>query len=116
MAWAEPRPDRRVPARLRPLSEGEAAWPGAFFDAEGTVIREDDGRKYRLKVVNTEVEFLSAFLRLTGIGSLWFKPRQEPHHMDGYVWGITARNDVEAFVEALRPYSLKVRLVDYSTV
>lgn len=103
-------------ATFRALTPVEAAWLGAFFDAEGSVNKEKHGKKYRLKVINTEVEFISAFLRLTGVGSIAYREPPQPHHKPCLTWHLTAKNDVLEFVRQCAPYSLKLRTIQYADV
>jgi hypothetical protein len=97
-----------ITSRLRPLTEIEASWLGAMVDAEGSVVRRPNGR-YRFMFVNTEVEYISAFLRLTGVGSISVKTSEG--RLLCYSWEMGAENEVKAFAQAISLYSLKARKV-----
>ena len=104
---------------LRLMSDVEAAWIGALVDGEGSVcyiVHPGQGRSTRrfdVGVVNTEVELLSACLRLTQCGSVYHKPASPKgpfaETRPCFAWKISRWSPALALLRRIRPYSLKAQ-------
>ena len=87
---------------------------GALVDGEGSVCYiTRPTRRFDVGVVNTEVELLSACLRLTQCGSVYEKP---PSRKGAFVatrpcfaWKISRWSPALEFLRRIRPYSLKAQ-------
>jgi hypothetical protein len=101
------------------MSDVEAAWVGAFVQADGCVHlrrwRAGDNRPQRgpgrtdpaqIVVSQKDVEAISTLLRVTGVGVVryYVKPTGAI-----YSWTVTARNDVAALLEQIAPYCEKAQ-------
>jgi len=103
---------RKIQRRVRTMTPEEAAWLGAFIDAEGWVgqMHTPSGDYWRITIGSTEPEYLSAFYRITGVGTVSTqKPRLGSKLF--IAWSINATKGVEAIARQCAPYSLKVRKV-----
>ena len=108
------------PCQVRQMSPVEAAYVGAMVDAEGTV-RIKDGY-WQVNFPNTEVEYVSAVVRATGIGSVYCRdltgrassnPRFTPSTKLLWIWATTRKADVEELARQLSPYSTKMQKFGY---
>ena len=100
---------RYRPAQLRDMTEAEAAYVGAMIDGEGTVYFHPNGG-IKVQFVNTNVEYVSAFLRATGVGRVHCR-RGDERKLDLFIWQINAHNDVVALAERCSMYSTKLQRV-----
>ena len=101
------------PNSLRDMSEVEAAYIGAAIDTDGCIYLNKNVRLPYVTVsfVNTNLELISAFLRVTGVGSLHHRPTG--HGWRGntptWTWAIGRRNTVSALLKRIAPYSTKAQ-------
>jgi hypothetical protein len=110
--------DRRRPNRIRrpkmivkQMTDAEAAWVGAFIDAEGWVSLRDGC--WNILVGNTEVEHISALLRATGTGGVISRipPASNLGHKRMYLWSILQDAAARELARQIAPYSLKAQKV-----
>jgi hypothetical protein len=95
---------------LREMSEPEAAWVGAMLDAEGSIRISTSGYP-TLQVVNTNPEILSALLRATGIGRIyWRKPSVVYQaRLPVFQWLVQQRDNARALLTRIQTYSMKAQ-------
>lgn len=111
-----------LPSSVREMSPVEAAWMGAIFEGEGSgvvgVYRTGARRKLqntiRACVANSDPEVLSACLRLTGAGRIYYRAvnhaavqRLIPSAKPMYQWWLGRKNDALDFLRQIAPYSWK---------
>lgn len=97
------------PALTRNLTDVEAAWLGAMLDAEGTIYR--NGATWAMVFLNSEVEYISAFLRLTGQGKVYYRAPRPPGKLVLWEWRTGRSIEVAILCQRLAPWSLKARRV-----
>lgn len=95
---------------LRKLTDLEAAWLGAFVEADGCVFVRTftDGQQPKPHVVisQREVAPVATALRLTQVGYVQYQTHY-PNPM--WVWTVSRLNDAHALLVQLAPYSWKVQ-------
>lgn len=96
----------RLPA-ARSMDDLAAVWVAAMIDAEGSFIEHRGHRWPRIAVGNTEVEIISALLRLTGTGAVSSDPR--PGHKRCWFWTVDQPYDSLNLLVQLLPHSLKAQ-------
>ncbi len=101
------------PRKAKNMSSIERAYVGALLDAEGSLSPHSSWpRSWRMQVSNTEVELISALLRATGVGRVYYDAR------DGntlgskaiWTWMVQPYNDVLAIVRQLQKFSIKAQV------
>lgn len=91
------------------MSEPEAAYVGALLDGEGWVTNLV-GSGPLVTIGNTGVEIISALLRSTGIGTVYYAPA--PAHKANwgqYRWSVLRKGEALALCERVREYSIKAQ-------
>ena len=106
-------PTRRKATSLRLMSEVEAAYVGALVDGEGCIRNQDvhsrgGGRSVSVVVGNTELELISALLRITGIGVVC-KDKPQLGRLPFWRWGVYAIEDTKSLLRRIAAYSLKAQ-------
>jgi hypothetical protein len=96
------------------MNEVEAAWVGAFIEAEGSWSRNDLEISAQIHVPNTDLEMISALFRATGVGTFTMSPEgnYQSHvwsQKTNYVWVLSCYNDVKALCQRCAPYSIKLQ-------
>ncbi len=109
---------RYKPSNLRTMTEPEAAWIGAMVEAEGSVYNTLGTDRWKVQFVNTDLELISAFLRVTGVGQVYYR---ESRPCTGaasgsmskplFIWVINAHNDVAQLQERCEMYSGKLQRI-----
>lgn len=113
-AWEDPEKrarllsNRRHERRIKEMSPVEAAWVGAIIEGEGHALKGNTPSG-SIRVTNTDVEIISALLRVTGVGNVYLKP--EKVNKDCWVWDVSASADVLSLAEQIAPYSVKARSI-----
>lgn len=104
---------RLRPCQVREMSIDERAWVGAMIEAEGSVGKPyGQYRQWRITVVNTDPEILSALLRATGVGIVGLKTRAKQwQRKPCFGWSVQAQLDVAGIVNQCAPYSMKLQQV-----
>ena len=93
--------------QAREMSSVEAAYVGAMLDGEGTVsIRK---RSASFSIGNSELELISAFLRATGCGGIYYSPVKEGANLPGWAWAVGSRLTLESLAIQLAAYSIKAQ-------
>lgn len=92
---------------IRAMSDPEAAWLGGFIDGEGRFDR------YRLQVTSTELEYMSACLRVTGVGTLGLQraPGQGLAKQNNWVWTVHGIRTIAALAARIAPWCMKANEV-----
>ena len=105
-----------LPNLLREMTEVEATYVGGMIDADGCIY-VDAARGYRyvrVLVCNINLDIISALLRATGTGGVyykftglpgWGKERKTPI----WTWEIGSRATVRALLERIASYSTKAQ-------
>jgi hypothetical protein len=99
---------RPQPARImRKMSDVEAAWLSGFIDGEGHVERR------MVQVTSAEIEYISACLRVSGLGSVSLQraPGEGLAKHYNWVWYVYGILTVKALMERLSPFCMKSRVV-----
>jgi hypothetical protein len=93
------------------MSSVEAAWVGAFIEADGSVS-ESQPRAFtwRITVAQKEIEPISTLLRFTGggtvcLGYTTYKTLKYPI----WLWNVTRKLDVLALARQCAPYCVKLQ-------
>lgn len=125
---------RKLPP-VRQMSKEEAAWLGALVEGEGTVrVRvKVDGRwteagvksldrlerasritPHEVIVYSSDVEIISACLRLTGVGTVYYRPPRPTYRSpngrmafavkDGWSWECSYADQLEQLLPQIVPY------------
>ena len=98
----------------RNMTEPERAWVGAMVDAEGSVLQSIDTRNrlphWRLSVEMLEPEYMSALLRATGVGNIYYRRRPQRQH-PFFTWGVWRYLDILSLARQCAPYSIKLQRV-----
>ncbi len=112
--------DRRIGQYLRvsakDMTEPERAWVGAMVDAEGSVLQATSKRNGRIywrlsvEMVGNGPEYMSAFLRLTGVGTIRYRTREQREH-PFYTWGVWRYLDILSLAQQCALYSIKFQRV-----
>jgi len=101
------------PCSVREMSDVEAAWVGAIIEGEGCVYyhknHEADAGRWRLTVANTDLEIISALLRLTGVGHVTRQTKGT--QKDVWYWSVNRVNDVAAIAAQCQLFCWKLRKV-----
>ena len=86
------------------MTEPEAAWVGAFIEADGSVCLSR-GRKAaaNIAVTQKDIEPISALLRLTGVGRVYLDRNRI------WQWVVCAQGDVAQIIQRILPYSTKAQ-------
>ena len=92
----------------RKMSEIEKAYVGAMIDGEGGFY-EYSNQALKIRLGNSDYEIISALLRATGVGKVYWFPRRKPHHKDALHWTVLRRNDVIDIAKQIRKYSSKAQ-------
>ena len=79
-----------------------------MIEGEGTVQKSGRNRLV-LKIANTDVELISALLRLTGSGTVSVQRYPMGNWKMAWVWLLSRKADQQALVDQLLPYSQKVQ-------
>lgn len=91
----------------------EQAWIGAMIEAEGSVSKPYGPHlQWRIGVGNTDLEIISALLRVTGVGTIHLQPPSKLGRKTCWTWQVQAANDVAAIVKQCAPYSMKLRRIE----
>lgn len=97
---------------MRNMTDIETAWVGAMFEGEGSITLNRVGRGYlRLSLENTDVEIISALLRLTGLGHVSYRHPNlnKLARKPSYQWYLTRQDDVIALLTKIEPYCIKAQ-------
>ena len=94
------------PNQARKMSAVEAAYVGAMLDGEGTVHIKR--RNAAFSVANSEIEFISAILRATGCGKVYYREPQKGN-LPMWSWYSGSRLTLEDLAVQLAPYSIKAQ-------
>lgn len=88
--------------QVKDLTDIQAAWLGAMVEAEGSLyISPKSKSDCRVSVCNTDVEIISAFLRIVGTGGIVMnKGTNRPV----WVWNLSRARNTIKFLEQIRPY------------
>ncbi|KKM20171.1 hypothetical protein LCGC14_1648120 [marine sediment metagenome] len=91
-----------APFSARVFSEVEAAWIGAFIEADGCagVYR----KKLSIQVTQKETEPISALLRATGVGGVNYDTRREI-----FCWTVNTQANAYYIARRCTPYSEKLQ-------
>lgn len=90
----------------------EQAWIGAMIEAEGSVAFPSTKRNgFKINLTNADPEVLSAFLRVTGAGSLYRVPLGNLGKKPCYRWQIQGLLEVKTIVKQCAPYSMKLQRI-----
>ncbi len=96
------------PSSVKAMASEEASWIGAFVDGEGTVDQDHQGYP-RIRTVNTEPELLSVLLRVTGVGTVYYKRPMASSTKPAFEWAVHRINDVLDLLNQIAPYSIKAQ-------
>ncbi len=97
--------------KAKDMSSIECAYVGAFLDAEGCLTPHHEWpRSWIMQACNTEVELISALLRATGVGRVYYEDRSALGTQSMWTWMVQPYNDVLAIVRQLQPFSLKAQV------
>jgi hypothetical protein len=94
------------------MTKVEAAWVGAAIDAEGNVNWHTTARgtrRFGFELVNTSVEFISALIRATGIGTVYGKPPATPKHHFAFSWRVHRKADALDLAKQISAFSEKAQ-------
>lgn len=95
------------------MTEPERAWVGALLEGEGSVYPNGGGTT--ICVANTDLELISALLRLTGVGCVSLQTRAGQRRGSGtarhdlWLWTLHRHNDVYAVACQCTEYSQKAQ-------
>ena len=99
---------RQIGRVCKELSVAEAAYIAGFIDGEGTVLLTKQYHGYigvRVTVVNTKKKPLEFLIRVTGIGTMFFRQRKNERHAPCYSW--QASSDAAcSLLRQIQPYLL----------
>ena len=95
-----------LPNEAKEMAAVEAAYVGAMLDAEGSVSFK--GFCASFTICNTEIELISAILRATGTGGVYYKAAKD-HVKEAWTWAAGRRNTLDNLAVQLAPYSLKAQ-------
>lgn len=100
---------------VRQMSDVERAYIGGLIDTDGWVsVRHRPRGQYadvRVGLGNTEVEIISALLRLTGAGKVSYRI---PANRKPYLrWELGRHKSIAYLVEQCAPYSIKLQSLHY---
>ena len=96
--------------KAREFSEVEAAWLGAYIQADGSAfIRKSTirGDQPIVVVSQNEVEIISACLRITQTGHVQIQHPSRLSRNIGWFWLAGAYNDALYIAQRCAPYSMK---------
>lgn len=94
---------------MRSMSEPEAAYVGALLDGEGWVTNVV-GSGPLITIGNTGIEIISALLRSTGMGAVYYAPKPLRNgNWAQYRWSVLKRADATALCERVKEYSIKAQ-------
>ncbi len=104
----------RRPSRMKEITEVEAAWIGSMIEGEGSALmRHTEWYDHPMVVVvNTDPEIHSVFLRILGMGSIFYKKPEKISHKPCFVWNCTRYNEVVDLLKACKKYSMKLQRLD----
>jgi len=91
------------------MTPAEAAYVGAFLDAEGNLQRNANTRHCMIKVVNGNIEIISALLRAVGTGRVVYAGHSRLGKMPLWVWCVHRLADLNVLLPQLAPYSMKAQ-------
>ena len=103
----------RRPRKAKEMPITERAYVGAMMDAEGCISPHSEWpRSWIMQVSNTEVELISALLRATGVGRVYYDARDRNvlSRKEIWLWMVQPYNDVLAIVRQLQPFSIKAQV------
>lgn len=72
-----------------------------FFDGEGSITSH--GKNYRITIPQTNLEVLKAIKNFCGYGTVFEIKKRKSHWKDAWVFYIARQDDVQSFLERLRP-------------
>ena len=100
-----------LPSRVRQMAQVEAAWVGAFIEADGSAFwKSNPIHRPIVTLVNTDPEVISTVLRFTGAGSVSRNGgRQWPGGKPVYAWSVQRYHEVEDIVDQCAPFSMKLQ-------
>jgi hypothetical protein len=94
-------------AKVRQMSDEEAAWFAGLFDGEGSVIitqrRRPGGGYVRITISNTCLPLLERAHELAGVGPIHAKPPPLMHHLDAWEWRLGGASALE-ILRQIRPW------------
>ncbi len=112
------------PCEVREMTEPERAYIGAMIEGEGNVrlynahkscaACRTGGGHWRITVVNTDVEIISALLRATGVGRITRRTPEKLENKPCYSWFVGRYNDILSLVRQSARYSTKLQQVTES--
>jgi hypothetical protein len=103
-------------SRLRLMTEAEAAWVGAFIEADGSVAQKPNG-DWTLNVSQQNVEIMSALFRITHVGSIHLRYPEGSQHLgltarrDLWTWQVQTQIEVQDIATRCQSYSEKLQKV-----
>ena len=112
-----PRGIWRTPA-ARIMSDVEAAWIGAFIEADGSITiykhcKKCDIPYIRIAVTQMDIEPISNLLRLTGVGVVSLKRLPQTSFKSRnthiWMWGLIANADVRHVLLQIKPFCPKAQ-------
>ena len=89
--------DNGVRKPIREMSPEETAWLAGLFDGEGCIsiraqLNQTGARGVRIQVTNTNRELLEEVKRVTGIGFISMRYRNDPRHKPTFDWQTAGGN------------------------
>lgn len=112
-------------SRLKKMSETEAAWLAGFFDGEGSITKSltSNGHSkkryvyWKVVIPNTSKLAMKKVLRITGIGVLSRRVREEKHYKPLWVWQLNAKLEIKDFASQVVPYmSIPEKIKNFNSV
>jgi hypothetical protein len=91
------------------MSEAECAYVGAMLDGEGWVAMTSGGGPY-ITVGNTDLEIISALMRATGIGTVYYSPPSTHRgNLVQWRWSVVRIADARDLAQRVVLYSQKAQ-------
>ena len=79
------------------------AWAAGLFEGEGCIHVARD--KYgQLSMSSTDRDVLERFCAVVGVGAIYQRAQQKPHHKPAWQWGTGRLSDVQHVLGLLRPW------------
>lgn len=94
------------PSSVRDMTEIELAWLAGWLEGEGSfILQHNHGMRYpRVSASSTDRDVLEYILAITGVGTLYDRPKRFEHYKDQWAWMVYRKNDAVDLMTRLAPY------------
>lgn len=79
----------------------DIAWVAGIFEGEGTI--NFSGSYPQIAVAMTDLDIIERLYKVTEVGTIIMKTKQDPRYKQQWVWGVWNRKDVARILCAIYP-------------